>query len=83
MFTGFLHNFFQLLLEYLSEFVLNSLGNEKLELFSQGTNNFQNFENKTLSIADYKNVKKSIFDWLAAKLWHKQSTILWNVCTFE
>ena len=27
--------------------------------------------------------EKSAFDWLAAKFWLKESTILWRVCTFE
>ena len=35
-------------------FNLNSQGNEKFELFSWGTYDFQNFGNKTLFIADYK-----------------------------
>ena len=43
-------------------FNLNSQGNEKFELFSLGTCDFQNFGSETLFIADYKNVKKSVFD---------------------
>ena len=35
-------------------FNLNSQGNEKLELFSQLTYDFQNYRNETLFIADYK-----------------------------
>ena len=53
------------------------------ELFSQGTYDFQNLGNETLFIADHENVKKSAFHWLAAKLWLKETTIFWNVCTFE
>ena len=51
-------------------FNLNSQGNEKLKLFSQGTYDFENFRNGTLFIADLEDVKKSAFDQLAAKLWH-------------
>ena len=50
-------------------FNLNSQGNEKVEFFSQGTYNFQNFRNETVFIPDYEDVKKFSFDWLAAKLW--------------
>ena len=35
-------------------------------------NDFQNVGNETLFITDYKNVKISLFDWLAAKLWLKE-----------
>ena len=63
-------------------FNLNSYGNEKFELFSQETYDFQNLGNESLFVADYENVKKSTFDWLATKLWLKGSNILWNVCTF-
>ena len=38
-------------------FNLNSQGNEKFDLFSQGTYDFQNLGNETLFIADYENVK--------------------------
>ena len=62
---------------------MNSQRNEKFELFSQGTHNFQNFGNETLFISDYEIVKKSTSDWLAAKLWLQETTILWNICTFE
>ena len=61
-------------------FNLNSQGNE---LFSQGIYDFQNLGNETLFIADYENVKKSVFDWLPTNLWFRESTILWNVCPFE
>ena len=44
---------------------------------------FQNFGNETLFIADYEDVKKSAFDWLAAKLWLKECTMLWKVCTYK
>ena len=64
-------------------FNLNSQVNEKFELFSQLTYEFQNLVNETLFITDHKNVKKFAFDWLAAKLWNKESIILWNVCIFE
>ena len=52
-------------------FNLNSQGNEKFELFPQETCNFKNLGNETLFIAGHENVKKSAFDWLAAKLWLK------------
>ena len=42
-------------------FDLNSQGNEKFELFSQGTCDFPNFGNEPLLNADYENVKKSAF----------------------
>ena len=48
-------------------FNLNSQKNEKVELFSQVTHDSQDFGNKTLFIADHKNIKKSAFDWLAVK----------------
>ena len=64
-------------------FNLISQGNEKFKLLFQRTYDFQNLGNETVFIADYKNVKKSAFDLLATKLWLKESTILWNVCTFE
>ena len=43
-------------------FNLNPQGNEKLELFSQGTYDVQNFGNETLFIADHEDVKKSASD---------------------
>ena len=58
-------------------FNLNSQGNEKYELFSRGTYVFQNLGN------DYENVKEYAFDWFATNLWLRESTILWNVCTFQ
>ena len=61
-------------------FNLNSQGNEKLKLFSY---DFRNLGNEAFFITNHENVKKSAFDWLTAKLWLKESTILWNVCTFE
>ena len=41
------------------------------------------FGNETLFIADHEDIKKSAFDWLPVKLWHKEGTILWKVFTFE
>ena len=61
---------------------LNSQGNGKFQIFAEGTYDFQNLENETLFIADHKIVKKSAFDWLAAVLRLKESTILWNISTF-
>ena len=54
-----------------------------IQLFSLGTYAFRIFQNETLFIADYENVPKFVFGWLAAKLWLKESTILWNDYTFE
>ena len=34
-------------------------------------------------MADHEDAEKYAFDWLAAKLWLKENTILRNVCTFE
>ena len=53
--------------------------------FQKDTYDFQNFGHETLFIANYENIKKfkSSFDWSAAKIWLKESTILWNVSTFE
>ena len=70
---------------YVSEilFSLNSQGNEKHELFSQRTYDFHSFGNETLFNADHENVKKSAFDLLAAKLWLKETTIFWKICTFR
>ena len=64
-------------------FNLNFQGNEKLKLFSQETYDFQNLGNQTLLIVGHENVKKSAINYLAAKLWLKESTILRNVSTFE
>ena len=64
-------------------FTLNSQGNEKFQLFCQGKYDFQNLESEISFIVDYKYVRKSAFDWLAAELWLKESTILWKGCTFE
>ena len=54
-------------------FNLNSKRNEKFELFSQGTDDFQNTGNETLLIINHENVKKSAFDWLTAKLCSKKA----------
>ena len=62
---------------------LNSQGNKKFKLFSQGTYDFSKFWKWNFVYRRSRNVKKSAFDWLAAKLWLKESTILWNVCTFD
>ena len=62
---------------------LNSQRNEHFEIFCQETYDFQNLRKETSFIADYEYVRKSTFGWLAATLWLKESTILWNVRTFE
>ena len=55
-----------------------------LNLNSKGRDlRLSKFSHETLFIADYENVQKFVFDWLAAKLWLKESTILWNDYTFE
>ena len=48
---------------------LNSQGNEKIELFSQETYDFQILGNEALIIAGYEDIKMSIFHLLAEKLW--------------
>ena len=55
---------------------------KNLNFLLEGPTTFKMFQKETLFIVDYKNVKKSIFDWLAVKLWLKENTILWNVYTF-
>ena len=49
-------------------FNLNSQGNEKMELFSQETYDFQILQNE----AGYEDTKIPIFHWLAVKLWLKE-----------
>ena len=48
----------------------------------KGPTTCKNFRNETLFIADYENVLKFVFDWLAAKRL-KESTILLNDYSFE
>ena len=50
-------------------FNLNSQGNEKFELFSQGTYDFKNSVNETLFIADYEDI---IFFVVGCKVTAKQ-----------
>ena len=64
-------------------FNLSSEGKKNLNFSSKGPTTFKIFRNETLLIADYENVQKFVFDWLAAKLWLKESTNLWNDYTFE
>ena len=64
-------------------FNLNSKGMKNFDFSPWGPTTFKIFRNETLFIADYENVQKLVFDWLAAKLWIKESTILWNDCAFE
>ena len=45
-------------------FNLNSQGNEKFELLSQGAYDFQNLGNETLFVADNEDIKISIFQQL-------------------
>ena len=51
--------------------------------FSPEDLRFSKFSELNLFIADYENVPKFVFDWLAAKLWLKESTLLRNDYTFE
>ena len=53
-------------------FNLNSQGNEEFELLSQGTYDFQNVGNETLFISDYEDIKSSVIQQLAVKLWLKE-----------
>ena len=64
-------------------FNLNSKEMKNLNFSLKGPTTFKIFRIETLFIADYENVPKFVFDWLAAKLWLKESTILWNDYTFE
>ena len=50
----------------------NFQGNEKFELSSQGTYNFQNLRNETLVIADYEYAKISRIAVMDVKLWVKE-----------
>ena len=56
---------------------------KNLNFSPKGPTTFKIFRFETLFIADYENIPKFVFDWLAAKLWLKDSTILWNDYTFE
>ena len=58
-------------------------GMKNLNFSLKGPTTFKIFRIETLFIANYKNVPTFVFDWLAAKLWLKESTILWNDYTFE
>ena len=64
-------------------FNLDFKGMKNLNFSPKGPTTFKIFRIETLFIADYENVPKFVFDWLAAKLWLKESTILWNDYTFE
>ena len=65
-------------------FNFNSKGTKNFNLSpAKEPTTFKIFRNEILFIADYENVRKFAFDWLAAKLWLKESTILWNDYTFE
>ena len=51
---------------------------KNLNFSPKGPTTFKIFQNEILFIVDYENVQKLAFDWLAAKLWLKESAILWN-----
>ena len=57
-----------------SYFNLNSqdLGNEKIEFFSQKTNDFQILGSETMISTDYEDMKISVFPWLDIELWLKE-----------
>ena len=57
-------------------FNLNSQGNEKIEVFSQGIDGGQNLDSETLVIADYEYKKVFIIALLEIKLWAKENSIL-------
>ena len=57
-------------------FNLNSKRMKNLNFSPEGPTTFKTFQNETLFIDDYENLPKFVFDWLAAKLWLKESTIL-------
>ena len=52
-------------------FNLDSKGMKNLNFSPKGPTTFKIFWFETLLIADYQNVPKFVFDWLAAKLWLK------------
>ena len=64
-------------------FNLNYKGMKNLNSSPKGPTTFKIFRFETLFIADYENIPKFVFDWLAAKLWPRNSTILWDDYTFE
>ena len=53
-------------------FNLNSKGMKNLNFSPKGLTTLRIFRFETLFIADYQNVPKFVFDWLAAKLWLKK-----------
>ena len=55
---------------------LNSKGMKNLNFSPEGPTPSKIFRNEIFFIAVYENVQKFVFDWLAAKLWLKESTIL-------
>ena len=57
-------------------FESKSQGIEKMEIFSQGTDDFKTLRCETLYIADYKYVNISSFDVLDIKLWLKEDSDL-------
>ena len=50
-------------------FNLNQIWNEKLQLFSQETYDFEISRSEALIIAGCEDIKISIFHWLTVKLW--------------
>ena len=56
---------------------------KNLSFSPKGPTTFKILRNEALFIADYENVQKFVFDWLAAKLWLKESAFLWNDYAFE
>ena len=51
---------------------------KNLNFSHKGPTTFKISQNETLFIADNGNVQKFAFDWLAAKLWLKESASSWN-----
>ena len=59
-------------------FNFKSKGMKNLNFSLKGPTTFKIFRIETLLIANYENVPTFVFDWLAVKLWLKESTIFWN-----
>ena len=71
-------------------FNLISQKNEKTELFSQETYNFQILVNDTMIIVDYKDITISSFHLLVVRSWlkedhglHKSSLIFFQIYSFK
>ena len=64
-------------------FNLNSQRNEKFELFSQGTYDFQNLGNETQFIANYENIKIFYFSVVCCKVMAKRRDLTYAQMIFD